>query len=502
MGHSKARRRRDDEEREQRRGKKKRSTQRDEEDRREHREVQRKDRDSEDDDDADFIYVEDKEDRISNRERKRMKKTTNRHSNNDDNPEDKEDRQGRRKSKREEKTTDRDSEDDDDDDDYVYVEDKEDRQGQGRRKSKEKSSSRKRSHRDDGTADDSDHDAKRTKKRDKKSETKKRSKKERSSRDERNDGNIKKLKVDKSKLFSLGEPLGRSPDTLLDAETDYFAYHKHLWLYLYRDCSTAFNDLSSQQARRAFADFVQRYNAGELELGYYAPNNILPVEALEECKTTRHSWGLKISDQEDKRLQVLQEGVHKQTEYQAPGGGGGGESFLSAVAGASMPPPDSRPAVLPREDDNEDRKVSSSRNHHHSRQTPEERQANLRHNRRLRDHVQTVQEELTGGRKEGRERQLEQRRELSAKIHGAQRGGEQDAELNDEALYGGGGGDADFRRALAASQQRTAANEGRKQARVAELQQKEQEKQNAMLQSLGLSHKIGQKIQIQPRPDS
>ena len=171
---------------------------------------------------------------------------------------------------------------------------------------------------------DEDHDRKRkhrkshkhdepAKKKEKKAE--KHSKKTEKNKESKKSSSRRLLRVDKSKLYPMGDPLGHAPERLLDAETDYFAFHKHLWLYLYRDCATAFNDLSSEEARTAFADFCKLYNAGKLEKAYYNDHEGLPVAALEECKTTRHSWGFRISDREDKSLQVLQEGVHKQTEY-------------------------------------------------------------------------------------------------------------------------------------------------------------------------------------------
>jgi len=318
---------------------------------------------------------------------------------------------------------------------------------------------------------------KKAEKHSKKTDKNKESKKESSSR--------RLLRVDKSKLYPMGDPLGHAPDRLLDADTDYFAFHKHLWLHLYRDCATAFNDLSSEEARTAFAEFCQLYNAGKLEQAYYNDHEGLPAAALEECKTTRHSWGFRISDREDKNLQVLQEGVHKQTEYHQ------GTSTAGAAVVSSKPQFTTTTATTTL------KQAPPEDNRH--RRTPEERQRERVENRRLREHVRTVNEELTGGRKEGRERQMEKRKQVSEKIHGAAR--ERDAagvELDDDALYGGSD-----RSQLERSKQRTAGREEKKQARVAELQNKEKEKQAAMLEMLGLSGKIkaGEKIKIAPRKD-
>jgi len=302
-----------------------------------------------------------------------------------------------------------------------------------------------------------------------------------------------RLQIDKSKLVPLGDPLGHAPDQLLDPDNDYFAYHKHLWLYLYRDCGTVFNDLtSSQEQRRAFEDFCRLYNAGQLEAAYYDRDNTLPAAALEEIQTTRHAWKFRITDREDKSLQVLQEGVHQQTEYrqqQSGGDGGGGGRGKQQIIMAAPP----QPAPRIGHDDHHHR-------HHHHSKTQEQRQRERIDHRRLREHVRTTHDELTGGPKEGRERQLEQRRARADQIHGAAREREQQgAELDDAALYGGSGD----RQVLERSKQHAARRQEQQQARVAELQQKEQEKQAAMLEMLGLSGKIqaGQKIQIAPRKD-
>lgn len=311
------------------------------------------------------------------------------------------------------------------------------------------------------------------------------------------------LCVDPTKLFNLGDRRGHPPELLLEEKSDYFAYHKHLWLYLYRERSTAFNDLSSEEARVAFSDFVLRYNSGDLAAGYYSTS--LPVEALEECQTTRHSWNLKISDQEDKSLQVFQIGVHKQTEYQAASQTVDHAQSTSTTDKARMPPPGApqqRSIVEQTNKSDSSNHYYQSQNNYTNRKTSDQWQAERVANQRVREHAQTVQEELGGGRKEGRERQIEKRKERSDRIHGASGASREETELNDDALYGVGGESSDYSRALASSQQRAANNTARKQARVQELQQKEQERQTAMLESLGLSHKIGQKIQIQPRNDA
>jgi len=279
----------------------------------------------------------------------------------------------------------------------------------------------------------------------------------------------------KKNLIPLGEPLGHAPETLLDAEKDYFAYHQHLWLYLYREEGAAFNDLTSDESREAFERFVEKYNAGDLELAYYDPKGV-PSAALEESQTTRHSWSFRTSEAEEKSLHALQEGVRKQTEYDAAEGTSKPQSYTPSSA-ARQPQVDERP-----------------------RRTAEDRYTDRVGNRRLKEHVLTVEEEMTGGRKEGRERQIEKRKELSRKIHGAGQDREAAPELSDDRLYGNE--QASFQAALAREKQRTAQRQEKKNARITELQKKENEKQEAMLKMLGLSNiQPGQKIQIAPRKD-
>jgi hypothetical protein len=43
--------------------------------------------------------------------------------------------------------------------------------------------------------------------------------------------------------------LGHAPDQPLDDDKDYFAFHKHFWLYLYSEEKVAFNDLTAEESR-------------------------------------------------------------------------------------------------------------------------------------------------------------------------------------------------------------------------------------------------------------
>jgi hypothetical protein len=319
-------------------------------------------------------------------------------------------------------------------------------------------------------------DKDRKRKHESKTEHKRRHKKESSHKRE------KDCKPSKKALVPLGEPLGHPPNELLDSVKDYFAFHQQLFVYLYREEGSAFNDLTSEETREAFGRFVERYNAGKLEATYYDPKG-LPPAAVEESKTTRHSWSFRTTDTEDRSLQYLQEGVRKQTEFDGDGASTVGPTASVPVAPQPATAGVTKPSVQPR-------------------RTAEDRYEDRVSNRRIRDHVQAVNEEFGGGGKtHGRERQMEKRKEIGARTHGAARDREGATELTDDAIFGSEAGG--FQTALAREKQRKADRDEKKNTRFAELQQKEDDKKEAMLKLLGLdAMKPGQKITIAPRNDN
>jgi hypothetical protein len=284
----------------------------------------------------------------------------------------------------------------------------------------------------------------------------------------------------------MGEPLGQPPRTLIDAEKDYFTYHQEFWVYLFREEGVRFNDLSSEEAREAFQRFAVQYNQGKLEKPYYDNPPTFPSEVLEECKTTDHKWGFQTTEAERRGLEKLQEGVRRLTQYHD-----------QTDQGESGTKERATPGVAARAEA-EDGGVGSR----HGQKTSEEWLKDRRANRRLREHVQTTEEELMGGPKDFRERQIEKRKQEAERVHGAFRDKEEGAgfELNDDAVYGDG--DVSFQQALARERQARARREEKRQARIEDLQRKERERQENVLKVLGLdSVKPGEKITIPPRED-
>ena len=360
---------------------------------------------------------------------------------------------------------------------------------------------KRRRHRDRDDNSSSSSSSRRHRKHHKKKSSSSSSKKhdKKSSSSSRKDKKNKKHKIqkpDKSRLVPLGDVVGKPPSKLIDSERDYFTYHQHFWVYLYREEGVAFNDLTSEESRTSFERFAERYNRGDLEAAYFQEKHGgFPREVLDECKTTKHSWSFQTNATEQRGLEALQEGVRKLTEYEDP----------ASKAASGVEPSASSSASTGTGGRHEHHQNEHHHHEHRRGKTPEERLEERRANRRLRDHVRTVQEELSGGKKDpGRERQLELRREKADRQHGAARDREDakagGVELSDKAIYGGDG--SDFQNALAREKQRKANRQQKQTARIEELQNREKERQEEMLAKLGLSGvQPGQKITIAPRKD-
>jgi len=292
----------------------------------------------------------------------------------------------------------------------------------------------------------------------------------------------------KQSLDELGPLKNQPPSSLLDINNDYFAYHSHLRLYLYYHHQTYFEDLTSEKTRSHFSSFVKKYNKGLLPTIFYTPSGEIPSEILQKCKRTQHTWSFNTTKGESDTLTVVKEGVRKQTEYSGRG---------CTIIEPSSSKPDTIQSQIKRED------PSSS---YKKKQTTFDRRAN----KRLREHVQTTYEELTGISNKptsSYERKIQYRNQQSEKQHGASlqldelRMGGGVTELQDNDLYGDGSRDS-FQKALAREKQRHQKKMGRTNARVHELQKKEDDRKKVMLNMLGLGHlQSGEKIKIAPRTD-
>jgi hypothetical protein len=161
-----------------------------------------------------------------------------------------------------------------------------------------------------------------------------------------------------SKLVDIGPVEGFPPKSLLDPDKDYFAYHEHLRLYLYRSEGKYFEDLSSSETHKAFAKFCAKYNRGGLEKGFYQME--MPQDALEQCKRTKHSWNFKTSAAEIKSLDVIKSGVKKQTSYDVKPSSNTVKGPMICAPASDRVESSNRAGVLPRKDELEFQRLASS----------------------------------------------------------------------------------------------------------------------------------------------
>ena len=289
--------------------------------------------------------------------------------------------------------------------------------------------------------------------------------------------------------LDLGNIRGIVPDRRLDFEVDYFQYHNHLRLFLFvsKD-QTSFEDLTSDETHKIFNKFCQLYNMGELEEVYYHAD--LPDDLMRQVKRTNHSWKFKTSETERKALDYVKSGVKRHTEWnQGSDEGNRGEYDMERETKKSKPLEVSKKN---QDDYTEDNRAKSRL----------ERKID---NRKLKDRVRVANEEMhgIGEKKHGRERQLELKREQSFKQHAVAKQKDDLAcgtEVSDMDIYGGSD---DFKVALNREKKLKARLKEKKEARIEELRQKEDEKRQNMLQMLGLTNlHPGAKITIAPRNDS
>ena len=252
------------------------------------------------------------------------------------------------------------------------------------------------------------------------------------------------------------------------------------------------------ESHEAFKEFTTLYNTGKLEKAYY--NELLPQDALDQCSRTKHKWQFKTNRTEEQSLSMVKAGVKKQTEYSSDKKHPPMAANLATTAkgrGVSIGP------ARPNQDEQQQQAAI---------QRAAQRQSDIQH----RNRIKLANEDMYGKSDPGsRERQMEKKREMSAKLHGASRDRESEAfgELDDDAIYGSGSisggrgrgrkGEATYEEALAREKAYKERKESEKNARHSELLQKEELKKKQMMEMLGLGNlvKSGKKIEIAPRKD-
>ena len=105
---------------------------------------------------------------------------------------------------------------------------------------------------------------------------KKKHKKDRKKEKKQHKKDKKKHKKDKKRRRDDDAPVvaANIPKEKLDAEDDYYARAAEFRTWL-RDAKDLYlDDLAADEARRLFAQFVERWNAGRLDTSYYSGNSI------------------------------------------------------------------------------------------------------------------------------------------------------------------------------------------------------------------------------------
>jgi hypothetical protein len=119
--------------------------------------------------------------------------------------------------------------------------------------------------------------------------------------------------MEKRQISQLNTPLGGFPNRVLVPDKDYFEFHQHLKVYLFREEGINFGELSSKESRNAFLRFCERYNAGTLDKIYYEA--LPPSEIMQQTNTATYKWKFNTNEAEVTTLQMIEDGVRKQTEY-------------------------------------------------------------------------------------------------------------------------------------------------------------------------------------------
>ena len=185
---------------------------------------------------------------------------------------------------------------------------------------------------------------------------------------------------------------------------------------MHKMCSNIILSLSNlylvpyhSESHEAFKEFTTLYNTGKLEKAYY--NELLPQDALDQCSRTKHKWAFKTNRTEEQSLSMVKAGVKKQTEYSTDKKQMAAVNLATAAKGRGVSIGPARP-----NQDEQQQQVAAQR--------AAQRQSDIQH----RNRIKLANEDLYGKSDPGsRERQMEKKREMSAKVHGASRDRESEA---------------------------------------------------------------------------
>jgi hypothetical protein len=262
--------------------------------------------------------------------------------------------------------------------------------------------------------------------------------------------------------------------------SDYFARSTEFRVWLAESKNEHVDDISSKQSRRRFGQFVDAWNSGKLAPKFYKGMDATAVGA---AGLTKHKWGIKLSAAEKLALESTRDAIdtstHHHTYAQEFKGQRGEDHEGRARIAQAQQPTAARPAA-----------AAAASGAPHARETAEEREARHRRekasSKRAAADAAVVMEELVP-RATGREAQLEKR---AAKGAYARAGADKDTDVSfsDRDLLGSGGS-SEFAAALARQKAAQAARANEGAAKLSEHQQREKEKMQKLLQSIGMADK-------------
>jgi hypothetical protein len=204
---------------------------------------------------------------------------------------------------------------------------------------------------------------------------------------------------------------------------------------------------------------------------------------VDECPTTRHKWGFHAS----KELELLQQSVYQQTEQEQQ------QQRRQLSSAGEAPPASSTGAVPIKHDDTRkhpavDAPPTNKRPLVGPARPPPNNAADDTDDYGSSSRAKRSRFDRAGDKEklDFRERRLLEKSQIGERIHGAHRDNRDTVELTDDALYGGDAS-SDFQRALDQQKRRSASRQDRQAARIAELKEKESQKQKDMLERLGLA---------------
>jgi hypothetical protein len=215
-------------------------------------------------------------------------------------------------------------------------------------------------------------------------------------------------------------------------EEDYFLKSEQFRVYLHIERKTPFETLTSVEARALFKDkFVRDYNKGSLPEMYYDPNGI-PADVRDVAMKTKHNWNMKVTKQDKDKIAVLSDDVEHMTR----------RAVVTDPSKQSAPSSSSSSSLS---SSSSSSSSSSLVAQVLSREAAYEASRGQQKNdvRKERERLMTIAEEIAP-KEYGRAAQLDKKRSIGDKIHGAAR----DKEANDFNFsedFTMGGGD-DFRR--------------------------------------------------------